>query len=328
MRILIIQTAFLGDVILATPLVEQLKASFPNSEIDFLVRKGNEAVFAHHPHLRRVLIFDKRQHKYRNLFRLIREIRAVGYDHVINVQRFLTAGLLTVFSGARETVGFDKNPLARWFSRRVKHVISSQSSIHEVDRNLALIAHLTGGGWQRPRLYCSEEDFQVVPSGRDYVCIAPASVWFTKQLPAEKWIDLTNKIPAHYGIYLIGGPVDQALCEEIRQRSTHPGIEVVAGQISLLQSAALIARARMTFTNDSAPLHLASAMNAPVTAVFCSTVPAFGFGPLSETAHVVETEADVPCRPCGLHGKKACTEGHFLCAEIDVDKMLSLSNIR
>ena len=76
--------------------------------------------------------------------------------------------------------------------------------------------------------------------------------------------------------------------------------------------------ATMNYVNDSGPLHIASAMNAPVTAVFCSTVPAFGFGPLRANGRVVETTENLTCRPCGLHGYKACPQGHFRCA-LDVE---------
>jgi heptosyltransferase-2 len=88
---------------------------------------------------------------------------------------------------------------------------------------------------------------------------------------------------------------------------------VLAGQLSLLQSAALMSKAKRNFVNDSGPLHLCSAMDAPVTAVFCSTIPSFGFGPLSKDSKVVQTALGLACRPCGLHGRKECPEGHFKC---------------
>ena len=71
--------------------------------------------------------------------------------------------------------------------------------------------------------------------------------------------------------------------------------------------------------NDSAPLHLASSVNAKITAIFCSTVTSFGFGPKSDDAVVVETPLSLDCRPCGLHGFKSCPEGHFKCA-LTIDK--------
>ncbi len=88
----------------------------------------------------------------------------------------------------------------------------------------------------------------------------------------------------------------------------------LAGKLSFLQTAALMKDATMNYVNDSAPLHIASSVNAPVTAIFCSTVPSFGFGPLSEKSFIVEIQEIIPCRPCGLHGFKKCPEKHFKCA--------------
>ncbi len=102
----------------------------------------------------------------------------------------------------------------------------------------------------------------------------------------------------------------------------------VAGELSFLESAALIKNAVMNFVNDSAPMHLASAMNAPVTAIFCSTVPSFGFGPLSDRSVIVETKEKLDCRPCGLHGFKACPKGHFKCAySIENEELVSSLSI-
>jgi heptosyltransferase-2 len=114
-------------------------------------------------------------------------------------------------------------------------------------------------------------------------------------------------------LFLIGAPSDKAFLDEIISAAEVHGCLNLAGKLSLLESAYLIKNARQTYVNDSAPMHLASAMNAPVTAFFCSTIPAFGFAPLSEKSVVVETQADLNCRPCGLHGFKECPKGHFDC---------------
>jgi heptosyltransferase-2 len=95
----------------------------------------------------------------------------------------------------------------------------------------------------------------------------------------------------------------------------------MAGRLTFLESAALMRRATMNYVNDSAPLHIASAVDAPVTAVFCSTLPAFGFGPLSPSARVVQVEG-LSCRPCGVHGRRSCPEGHFACAQIPPERIL------
>jgi len=320
-KFLIIQTAFLGDVVLATALVEKLRKCYPEAQIDFLLRKGNEGLLEGHPHLRSVLIFNKKE-KYRSLRRLIRRIRAKRYDVVINAHRFFTSGLLAVASGAREVAGFDKNPLSFAFSRRLPHRIGEgDPPPHEVERNLSLIEHLTGEGFEKPRLYPPKEAYTKVPKDTNYICIAPTSVWFTKQWPAERWIELIGKLPVGHTVYLLGGTADREACEEIRRAVRHPQVINRAGELSLLESAALMQHARMNYANDSAPIHLASAVDAPVTAVFCSTIPAFGFGPLSTESRVVETHHKLACRPCGLHGYRACPEGHFLCADIEVERV-------
>lgn len=321
-NILIIQTAFLGDVVLATALVEKLRKTFPEASIDFLLRKGNEGLLRDHPYLRQVLIFDKKE-KFRSIRTLIRLIRAGRYDLVVNVQRFFTSGLLAVTSGARQIVGFDKNPLAFGYSRRAPHRIGQGNPPqHEVERNLSLIAHLTDGVFEPPRLYPPPAAYEKVPKDKAYICIAPTSVWFTKQWPADRWVALINRLPPEQTIYLLGAPADREACEAIRRQSTHPRVINRAGELNLLESAALMQGARMNYANDSAPVHLASATDAPITAIFCSTVPAFGFGPLSSRSRVVETDQVLSCRPCGLHGYRACPEGHFRCADIAVEAIV------
>ena len=159
-RFLIIQTAFIGDVILATPIIEKLHDYFPEAKIDFLLRKGNETLFDNHPFINQLLIWDKKNRKYINYFRIIKQVRRNKYDCVINIQRFTSTGIITVLSRSKLKIGFNKNPFSFLFNHSVKHVIKVQSSkfkvqssnlkhetlnfkpiVHEVDRNLSLIDH-------------------------------------------------------------------------------------------------------------------------------------------------------------------------------------------
>jgi heptosyltransferase-2 len=317
-KFLIIQTAFIGDVVLATALVEKLHQYFPDASIDFLLRKGNEVLLRDHPHINDVLVWDKKGGKYRDLFRIWKKVRRSKYDHVINVQRFAATGWITAFSGAGETIGFDKNPFSGFFSRTVKHIISTEERpLHETERNQMLIEHLTDGIPAKPRLYPSDIELKFVAQYKThpYICFAPASVWFTKQYPKEKWISLLDKIERSMHIYIIGGPSDKVLGEEIREAcQSKERIVNLCGKLSLLQSAALQKDAVRNLVNDSGPMHFASAVNAPVTAIYCSTVPSFGYGPLSDDSAIVQTNIPLPCKPCGLHGHAACPEGHFKCA--------------
>jgi heptosyltransferase-2 len=326
MKILIIQTAFIGDVVLATALVEKLHEHHPHAQIDFLLRKGNESLLTNNPHVHEVIIFDKKQGKYQNLSKLVIGIRKRRYDYVINVQRFAAAGIMAALSGAKHRIGFSKSPLSFLYTKRIQHVISETGTQHEIERNHALIRGLTDDMPAKPKLYPSGDDFKKINAVTPYITVSPASVWFTKQYPKEQWIDFVNNVPNGITIYLLGGKTDIVLCEDIRQSTTgsrQSAIQNLAGQLSFLESAALMKGAVMNYVNDSAPLHFASAMNAPVTAVFCSTVPAFGFGPLSEVSYVVETDIPLSCRPCGLHGFVACPLGHFNCSVIEKDKLLA-----
>ena len=330
-KFLVIQTAFLGDAVLVTALLEKLHVHYPDAHIDLVVRHVNDSLFIDHPFLRKVFVWEKRRNKTRNLFRLIRAIRGERYDHVINCQRFFSTGLITVLARGGEKIGYDKNPVSFLFSRRVEHRIPSPATLrrapqraadtaHEVDRLNALIEHLTDAQRPLPRLYpnavaLEEADhvrFRHTEDQGTYVCIAPASVWSTKQWPETKWVELIKALPADLHVFLIGAPSDGRLCERIATAAGR-GYNVTE-DLSPLGSAALMQGAVMNYVNDSAPLHIASAMHAPVTAVFCSTVPAFGFGPLNANGRVVETTEQLDCRPCGLHGYRACPKGHFKCA--------------
>jgi len=320
---LIIQTAFIGDVILATGLIEKLRKSYPDSGIDFLLRKGNESLLTGHPLLREVIVWDKELSKLLNLFKLIFYVRSKRYDAVINAQRFMSSGMITAFSGAHIKVGFNKNPWSFLFSHRIKHEF--EVNLHEVDRNHRLITFFTDEKRELPRLYPSVNDMERVKPLKmsSYICIAPASVWFTKQYPAAKWISFLDAIALHSPrIYLLGSAEDWRFCEEIKNSTRNKQVENIAGKLGLLESAALMKDAVMNFVNDSAPLHLASAIDAPVTAIYCSTVPAFGFGPLSSISHIIETKEPLGCRPCGVHGNRQCPAGHFKCATaIGIDQL-------
>lgn len=314
-KILLIQTAFTGDVVLATPVLEKLHRFFPEAKIDFCLRKGNESLLKDHPFVNEVLIFDKKNQKIRNLFRLLSKIRKNKYDLVVNMHRFASSGFLAGFSGAKEKIGFDKNPLSFLLTKKITHEIGTGK--HEVRRNLELIEHLTDSLAERPKLYPSDSDRKMISyhlNLGEYVCMAPTSVWFTKQWPEEKWVELIQLIPKNIRIFLLGGPSDTPLCESILKRSRRENMANLCGQLSFLQSAALMEKAKMNYVNDSAPMHFASAMNAPVTAIYCSTVPSFGFGPLSDVSRVIETTEKLTCRPCGLHGYRECPEVHFKCA--------------
>ena len=312
-RFLIIQTAFIGDVILATALIEKLHAFYPDAEIHFLIKKGNEKILEGHTLLKKVLLFDKKN-KLKSLFGLIAEIRKNKYDAVVNVHRHFSSGLLTALSGAKEKIGFRKNPLSFLFTKRIAH----EWDKHEIQRNQELIADLSDAIAVKPKLYPSAEDWKYITENfaAPFITISPATIWATKALPLERWVALIDSIPSDKKVYLLGSKADTETCNQLKNMCRNYRPEVLTGKLSFLKDAALMANAEMNYVLDSGPLHICSAMNAPVTAVFCSTSPNYGFGPLSDISFIVETKEKLNCRPCGAHGHKKCPEGHFRCAEI------------
>ncbi len=323
-KFLIIQTAFIGDVILSTSLLEQIRSRYPDARMDVLVRRGNETLLSNHPGVDRLLVLDKKSRKWRHVYQMIRRLRQTRYDYLINLQRFMTTGIISLFVRANQKIGFQKNPLSFVYDRQVLHSIGDGT--HEIERNMRLLEGIADSSFARPTLYPSAKDYQAVANYKssDYVCIAPASVWYTKQFPPDKWVELINRLPEPLNVYLIGSSSDKELCRQIRSQVQKMDVHNLAGKFGFLQTAALMEGAVMNYVNDSAPLHIASAMNAPVRAVFCSTVPGFGFYPVSDDSKVVEISYDLYCRPCGLHGYKRCPEGHFRCArEIDIKQLLT-----
>lgn len=324
-KVLIIQTAFIGDVVLATAMLESLHQAYPNAAIDILVRKGNESLFVNHPFLHQVLVWEKQINKYKHWWKVLQQIRQTQYDAVINLQRYAATGLWTVFSNAKQTIGFDKNPLSIGFAKVVKHQMGSNTGLHEIERNQLLLATWPETKLQLPKLYPSAADMASVAMYKTmpYICIAPSSVWMTKQFPPDKWVEFLQQLPKQLVVYIMGGSNDAALCQTILEQSQHPNAHNLAGKCSFLQSAALMKDAVMNYVNDSAPMHFCSAVNAPVAAIYCSTIPAFGYGPLSTKSFVVQIKQTLACRPCGLHGKAQCPEHHFDCGhKIEIAQLM------
>ena len=340
-KILVIQTAFIGDLVLATALVESLHEQYPQASIDIVVRKGNEPLFNEHPFINELIVWDKKNSKYLNWLSILKKMRVKNYDVLINLQRFAATGLWTILANANTTIGFDKNPFSFLFTHKVKHDIStlnqniSASAVHEINRNHALTSSLGEFPLAMPKLYPTKSDYEKVKvyQAQKYITIAPASVWFTKQFPLTAWVSLINELKFEGLIYILGGPADKALGDAIvnevsklnsntsnisttsNASSASKKIINLSGELGFLASAALQQKAVINYVNDSAPMHFCSAVNAPVVAIYCSTIPAFGFGPLSTNSFVVETQEKLACRPCGLHGKKQCPLGHFNCAQ-------------
>lgn len=318
-HVLIIQTAFIGDVVLTTPLIRAAKSCLPRARIDILVIPAAKNLLENHPDLDQVFIFDKRktQKGLCQLRKLGQQLRQQQYDLVLSPHRSLRSAILALMTGAKNRIGFDTSAGAWLYTQK----ISYHQDWHEVNRNLALLASLGCQiNTERPQLFPADADYRIVdqrmqsasatvPENR--IAMAPGSVWATKKWPAGYFIQLAQDlIRAGKQIWLVGGAEDASLGAQIAAQ-VGAGIHNVAGQLTLLQSAALIQRCRLLISNDSAPQHLGVAVGTPVITIFGSTVPEFGFAPYGAHNRVVEIELD--CRPCGIHGHQKCPLGTLEC---------------
>lgn len=323
-KYLVIQTASIGDVILSTSIGEKLKSVDPDCQVDYLIKKGNEGIFYGNMQINEIYVWDKKKDKYKNLLAIIFQIREMKYDAVFNLQRFFSSGVVTLFSGAKKTYGFKKNPLSLFFSKSFKH--EYKENWHELDRNHQLISHLTDAQPAMPKLYPTQKEFAKMSAYKTqaYITLTPASLWYTKQYPMEKWLEFINALPKELHLYFLGGPDDTLLCDQLKKESGFNNAINFAGKLSFVESAALMRDALMNYVNDSAAQHIASSMNARTTSIYCSTIADFGFGPLSEDAVIIQYEEKLKCRPCGLHGHKSCPEKHFDCAlKIQTQQLLN-----
>lgn len=333
-KILIIQTAFIGDTILASHFARAVKNEYPDSEIHFFLRKGNESVIQGLSTIHKVWVWDKQGGKTRNLLRMICDLRKIRFDMVFNLHRHFNSGLVSACMKSKFKAGFKQNPLSFFYTHRVDHLIPHKSltgTWHEVQRNLQLLEKARPGyvisensKIYKPELPIQEKNVKKVESyiQGTYFVVAPASVWFTKAWSEEKYRELTKELSKRGKVFFIGAPSDKELCDRIRKDI--PNTENLCGPLNLIDSAVLMKTAARVFVNDSAPLHLASCVNAKTTAIFCSTVPEFGYTPLADDSVVIDVGNALSCRPCGLHGYKACPLGHFKCSnDVEVSRVIS-----
>ena len=323
-KVLIIQTAFLGDAVLITSLLEKIRIESPLTSIHLLVRKGFEDIFKAYPHpnLSQVWAYDKRI-KLKSWWALRHELAKEKFDQVFVAQRFLGMGLLSISIGAKKVIGFDKNPLSLFFDEKVIHEFGLGK--HEIERNTQLLASWLGSQVHKPFLDASHMGhFSSDLPAHNYLCISPGSVWETKRFPVLKWIDFIHLLPRDLEIVLMGSLAEKHLSDEIEQAFCDDSrkIKNACGRYNLVEALSVFQHSLMSLVNDSGPLHICSAVNTPTVAIFCSTIPAFGFGPLSEKHKIIEVKEKLSCRPCGDHGKKSCPEIHFNCANsIEVNEI-------
>lgn len=329
-RILVIQTAFIGDSILTLPMIQRLKQLRSDATIDVVCHPLSAGIFKSSPSVGQVIVFDKRgkDKGLLNLFRFAGFIRKRKYDKIYSPHRSARTSLLVRLSGVRETYGFSNSSLSRFYN----HIIEYRSDLHEVHRNLLLIGFpVEGDSWRiLPEISISNEtetkinDFISKFKAERFAAIAPGSVWQTKKYPKEKYVKIIRYLLDNsFNIFLLGGQTDEHYCDEIAGMFDQRVINT-AGKFSITESIGLLKKCSILISNDSAPTHFAMCANIPVLTIYCSTVAEFGFYPYNASGKYISYDK-LSCKPCGIHGHQKCPVKTFDCAyKLEMDRVLGM----
>jgi heptosyltransferase II len=321
-NILVIQTAFAGDVILTLPVLQVLKEKNPDVKISLMCIPEVSNLLQNNPNVDEVILYDKKgsQKGLLQFGKLIKLVKSKNFDLIISPHRSFRSTLISHFSKIPNTISFDTSA----FSSKYKTRVIYKKDAHEIVRNLSLLAPL---GIEineiiPPKLFPTQKDVNLVDEllkannifeYEKFITLAPGSVWYTKTFPEDKFVKLLGVLnDFNVKIVLIGGEDDSGLGALIKVLSKNLKVYNFAGKLSYLQSAELIRRSKVLITNDSAPLHLANAVGTRVLAIFGATIPEFGFYPFGKDDKIFQVNG-LKCRPCGIHGGNKCPVRTFDC---------------
>ncbi len=326
-RLLVVQTSFLGDVVLTTPLVSALRHRLRPGHLAVLVRPEAAPLLEGHPDVDEVLVDDKygRDRGLWGLARTARRLRRASFDVAVSPHRSLRTALALAMAGVPRRVGF-RSAHGAW----LYHVrVGRDPERHDIERNLALLAPFGGPPVGRPRLFlpvspaAQARAAELLPAGAGpLVGIAPGSVWRTKRWAPSGFAAVAAALAADGArVVIVGSVADRPVCEEVA-RASGCRAAMLAGQTDLATLVAVIDRCAVLVCNDSAPMHIAGARNIPAVAIFCATTPALGYGPWQAASTVLQ--ADLACRPCGRHGGQRCPRGTEDCMRlVPADRVLA-----
>ena len=312
-NILIFHTAFIGDIVLSTPFIKNIKKTYPESSITYVTTPAGKAILNNNPHLNEIIAYDKRG-KNKGLLGMLElslELKEKKFDIAYIPHRYLRSSLIVYLAKIKTRIGYGISEGKVFLTKKIKY----EKNLHEVDRLLKLL----GSDFEDKKieLFPSKEDEKYIDDflidknceDKKLVALAVGSKWNTKRWPTEYFNELIEKLEKRDDIklVLVGGKDEENLPIKYSEKTIN-----AIGKTSLLQLAQLIKKCKIIVTNDSSPIHIASAFDTYILAIFGATVKELGFYPWSENSEVIEN-SDLKCRPCGLHGGNKCPEGHFKC---------------
>ena len=324
-RILIIHTAFIGDIVLSTPLIKKLRDTYPKAEITYLTTPVGASILRNNPHLNHIIEYDKRgEHKgMKGFWAIAKKLKMEAYNLVITPHRYLRSTFLTFLTGAPIRRGYDSAAASFLYNERVHY----DKSKHEVEKLLSFVPKDEGKRYEieifPTELEVEKVDKLLKKRREKVVVVAPGSKWFTKKWPLEYFNRVIKELEKREDttVVVVGGKEEMFFNMPLANTTID-----LRGKTTLLELAEVIRRADIVLTNDSSPIHIASAFpNVRLLALFGPTVEKFGFFPWSKNSEVFQVEG-LECRPCSIHGGDSCPKKHFKCM-LDIKPEMVLERI-
>ena len=295
MKILIIHTAFIGDIVLSTPLIQRLKDMYPESEIDYLTLPTNKSVISNNPNLNEIILYDKKgQDKgIKGFLRVLKILKQKKYDYAVIPHRFIKSILLAKLAKIPNIVGFDVATGSFLLNKKVHYDMKK----HEVERLLDLVGYK---GEKIPiRIYPAKENFTKINKilehhgyfgneGQKLILVAPGSQRVEKMWPIEKYREVIERLKKNknYFIGITGSKAEKNLSLNF---PNDKNVIDFRGEINLVEFGALISKADIVVGNDSSPIHIASGFEKPfVIGIFGPGKRDLGFFPYTEKSNVIE----------------------------------------
>jgi len=319
-RILIIRLSSIGDILLSTPFIRQIKIKYNNAEIDYVVKKQYADLLRFNPHINSLIEFDNCDSSH-TLRKIRGQIWRKRYDYIFDLHNNWRSNYLRFACPAGLQNRIKKDKIRQFYLVCFKKNIYTQimpipqrylmvgKSLGIEDDQLGLDIFWDARLKNDLKIQLRHKQFDL--DKESYICIAPGAGFYTKRWPVEYFKQLTATLlqSQRYKLVILGGEGDRYL-----HIAFPPGERVInlAAELNLLQSAIVLSRAKALIVNDTGMMHMAAAVKIPVLAIFGSTVEEFGFFPYRARSSVVQNEK-LYCRPCSHIGRKDCPERHFKC---------------
>ncbi|MFC1546497.1 lipopolysaccharide heptosyltransferase II [bacterium] len=330
-NILVIQTAFLGDIVLTIPLLNNIKKLGHNRKLTVLTIPVGKEILKGQNSIDDIIVYDKKRSDkgIKKLFELINTIKQKKFDWAVIPHRSFRSAFLTWRAKIPNRWGFDISEGKYFLTKKIKY----NFNMHDIDRNLEFLKSFTSEFDKRIDFESIAQVNEKVTNILDersfqkgkIIGINPGSVWATKRWPIDKYIELIRiLITKGYKIVVFGDKFDQMIKEQIDSEfSNHNNFLNIIGKTTIQELTAFFRCLALYITNDSGPMHIAAALGIPIIAIFGPTTKELGFFPYTDKAVIIEK--NLPCRPCGRHGSKKCPKKHFKCMkEISVEEIINV----